>query len=131
VHWVIVGEEQVEAGIKQVLSRVKSEGVVVEGNSFLDFVDADFAIMCARAGENRMKASARRTLEKAHALYLSTVDDCDHETARARFDNWRAIDLNFRGLPIFTRQNIPILVDQICEQEGKFCAPFAVSASVR
>src|SRR2546430_7073509 len=30
VHWVIVGEEQVEDGIKQALSRVKTEGVVIE-----------------------------------------------------------------------------------------------------
>jgi len=40
--------------------------------------------------ENRMKASARRTLEKSDAIYLSTVDDGDGETARARFDEWRA-----------------------------------------
>src|SRR5947199_4610539 len=72
VHWVIAGEEQVEAGIKEALSRVKAAGVIVEGNSFLDFIKADFAIVCARAGENRMKSSARRTLAKADALYLST-----------------------------------------------------------
>ena len=59
VHWVIVGEDQVEAGINEALSRVKSAGVVVEGNSFLDYVEADFAIMCARAGENKLKTSAR------------------------------------------------------------------------
>src|SRR6266852_9384983 len=34
VHWVIVGEDQVEDGIKQALSRVTAAGVVVEGNSF-------------------------------------------------------------------------------------------------
>src|SRR6266567_5622201 len=49
VHWVIVGEDQVEDGIKLALSRVKAEGVVVEGNSFLDYVNADFSIICARA----------------------------------------------------------------------------------
>src|ERR1700674_1812430 len=81
VHWVIVGEDQVEDGIKEALSRVKTEGVVVEGNSFLDYVAADFAIMCARAGENKMKSSARRTLERADAVYLSTIDDDDDETA--------------------------------------------------
>src|SRR5437879_2657038 len=74
VHWVIAGEDQVEDGIKQALSRVKAHGVVVEGNSFLDYITADFSIICARAGENRMKASARRTLERADALYLSTID---------------------------------------------------------
>ena len=69
VHWVIVGEDQVEDGIKQALSQVAAPGVVVEGNSFLDYVNADFSIMCARAGANKLKASARRTLEKADALY--------------------------------------------------------------
>src|SRR6185295_13805844 len=89
VHWVIAGEDQVAAGIKEALTRVKSSGVVVEGNSFLDFVEADFAIMCARAGENKLKTSARRTLEKADALYLSTIDDCDGAMARRRFEEWR------------------------------------------
>ena len=116
VHWVIAGEDQVEDGIKQALSRVKSAGVVVEGNSFLDFVAADFAIMCARAGENRMKTSARRTLAKADAIYLSSVDDSDGATAHAQFAAWRAglktgMDLN--GLPVFTREDIPELVLKI------------------
>ncbi len=110
VHWVIAGEDQVEAGIKQALSRVESAGVIVEGNSFLDFVEADFAIMCARAGENRLKTSARRTLAKADAIYLSTVDDCDAGAARARFDKWRkglSIDIGQNGMPVFTKENIP------------------------
>jgi len=115
VHWVIVNEDQVEQGIKQALSRVKSVGVIVEGNSFLDFVDADFAIMCARAGENKMKSSARRTLDKADAFYLSTIDDCDAET-RSRFEAWRqglSIDLNLNGLPILTRADIPQVIELI------------------
>src|SRR6266576_7127125 len=77
VHWVIAGEEQVEDGIRQALARVQSVGVIVEGNSFLDFIAADFAITCTRAGENRMKTSARRTLAKADAVYLSRIDDSD------------------------------------------------------
>lgn len=116
VHWVIVGEDQVESGIGQALSLVESAGVVVEGNSFLDFVDADFAIMCARAGENKMKTSARRTLGKADALYLSTIDGCDAITAQQRFDEWRAglsIDLKVDGLPVFTHEDIPRLIEHI------------------
>lgn len=120
VHWVIVGEDQVEAGITQALSRVRSEGVVVEGNSFLDYVDPDLAIMCARAGENKLKASARRMLEKADMLYLSTIDDCDAAAARAQFDGWRtglSIDLNF-DLPVFTRGDISRLVERLHERQG-------------
>jgi molybdopterin-guanine dinucleotide biosynthesis protein len=134
VHWVIAGEDQVEDGIRQALSRVQSAGVIVEGNSFLDFVEADFAITCARAGENRMKTSARRTLAKADAIYLSTIDDCDAVTARARFDEWRrglSVDLNSNGLPVFTREDIPQLIERIQENAAGLCAASAFSASLR
>src|SRR3954464_6809290 len=90
VHWVIVGEDQVEEGITRALERVKSAGVIVEGNSFLDYLKADFAIICARAGENKLKTSARRTLARADALYLSTLEGCDRDDAIARFEKWRA-----------------------------------------
>ena len=134
VHWVIVGEDQVEAGIKRALSRVTASGVIVEGNSFLDYVTADFALMCARAGENKTKASARRTLERADALYLSTVDDCDRETALAQFESWRAgiaIDLNLDGLTVYTREDIPRLVGEILTRAESLCADSALSASLQ
>ena len=116
VHWVIVGEDQVEAGIKQALARVKSVGVIVEGNSFLDYIEADFAIMCARAGENKTKSSSKRTLEKADALYLSTIDESDREAAIERFGQWQdglSSKLNSGGLPMYVRDDIPKLVDLI------------------
>jgi molybdopterin-guanine dinucleotide biosynthesis protein len=116
VHWVIVNEEQVEQGISEALSRVKSHGVIVEGNSFLEHVETDFAIMCARAGENKMKGSARRTLSKVDALYLSTVDNCEREGAIEKFENWRkglAVDLNVAFLPTLTREDIPKLIEMI------------------
>jgi molybdopterin-guanine dinucleotide biosynthesis protein len=116
VHWAIVSEDQVEQGITRALSRVKSAGVIVEGNSFLDYVKADFAISCARAGENKMKTSARRTLAKADALYLSTIDDCDRERAIQRFQNWRAglaVDLNTYELPVFAAADLSQLIAEI------------------
>ena len=119
VHWVIAGEDQVEDGVRQALSRVQSTGVLVEGNSFLDYIAADYAIMCARAGENKLKASARRTLARADALYLSTIDDCDAGTARVRFDQWRAglsIDIDLDGMPLFTKKDIPGMIQRI--QDG-------------
>jgi molybdopterin-guanine dinucleotide biosynthesis protein len=116
VHWVIVSEDQVEQGIKQALSRVQSAGVVVEGNSFLDFVEADLAVICARAGENKLKTSARRTMEKADVLYLSTIDDSDRAAAIAQFEEWRASltsDLNLSDMPILTKSEIEELVERI------------------
>lgn len=123
VHWVIVGEDQVERGINEALSRVKSEGVLVEGNSFLEFIDPDYAIICARAGENKLKSSARRTLLNADALYLSAIDEADRDTAIERFEKWRAslsIDLDVAGLSIFTREEIPALIQSICELGDSF-----------
>ena len=116
VHWAIVGEDQVEEGIKRALTRVEAEAVLVEGNSFLEFIKADFSITCARAGENKLKSSARRTLGKADALYLSTIDDCDGLTARARFAEWRAslpVDLDVDGLLTFTRDDLAGLLNHI------------------
>jgi len=115
VHWVIVGEDQVERGINEALARVQSAGVIVEGNSFLDYIDANFAVTCARAGENKLKTSARRTLAKADALYLSTIDDADRVEAVERFEKWRgalAVDLMV-DVPIFTRGDLLSLVDTI------------------
>lgn len=124
VHWVIVNDDQVEAGIAEALSRVKSPGVIVEGNSFLDYVAADLAIMCARAGENKLKTSARRTLAKADALYLSTIDDSDRETAIQRFEEWRAnlpIELDITRLPIFSRQDMASLIRYVQTRDPDIC----------
>lgn len=118
VHWVIVDENKVEQGINEALARVESVGVIVEGNSFLEFIKPDFAITCARAGENKLKTSARRTLSRADALYLSTIDQVNRETAVERFEKWRAsltIDVEVADLPIFTRDEIPKLIQSIYE----------------
>src|SRR5436190_2916360 len=118
VHWVIVGEDQVESGINEALARVKSAGVIVEGNSFLEYIEADFAITCARAGENKLKSSARRTLAKADALYLSTIDDGDRETTIERFEQWRrelTIELSTDGITIWTRHDLARLTKSLHE----------------
>ena len=116
VHWVIVGEDQVEAGIKEALSRVRAPAVIVEGNSFLDYVETDLAIICARAGENKLKTSARRTLAKADAIYLSTLEPCSPREAVARFNRWRwglTVDLPTEGLQTFSRAQLPQLIERI------------------
>ena len=38
VHWVIIKDDQVERGISEALARVETDGVIVEGNSFLEYV---------------------------------------------------------------------------------------------
>jgi hypothetical protein len=71
VHWVIATDEQVEAGINEALSRVKAEGVLVEGNSFSEFVKPDFFVLVADSESLKIKPTARRALSRVDAVYLS------------------------------------------------------------
>src|ERR1043166_9500630 len=106
VHWVIVKDDQVERGIKEALSRVEADGVIVEGNSFLEYVTADLAIMCARSEGGKIKPSARRALIKSDFLYRTTLGAADRD-AKIQLEEFRAglpIDLDLEVLPIITHE---------------------------
>ena len=75
VHWLIATDDQIEPGIREALSRVKAEGVFVEGNSFAQFVDVDLFVMVRRADEAKIKKSAKQVLERADVIYVSDVDE--------------------------------------------------------
>jgi hypothetical protein len=116
VHWVIATDGQVEQGIKQALERVRAPGLLIEGNSFLKYIDVDFTVMAARAGGGKIKASARRALKRADALYL--FDDGTDEGARERFAFWceTAIDDSLIAhLPVYTRAELSGLVARLSE----------------
>ena len=115
VHWVIVKDGQVEQGINEALSRVEAAGVIVEGNSFLEYVTADLAIMCARAEGGKIKPSARRVLASTDFLYLSTLG-ATSVTAKRQFEEFSAaltIGLDLDGLPIVTGEDVPLLLSRI------------------
>jgi molybdopterin-guanine dinucleotide biosynthesis protein len=127
VHWVIVKDDQVEQGIKNALARVETDGVLIEGNSFLDYVTPDLSVMCVRSDGGKVKPSARRALPKSDFLYLSSLD-ADGFTARSQFNDWQlslTIDLNFDGLPIFTREDIPRLMSLVHQREELGRSPLA------
>lgn len=108
VHWVIATDDQVEPGISRALGRVEAEGVIVEGNSFLEYVSPDIAVMCARAEGGKLKGSARAALPRTDYLYLSSLDT-DGDLARSRFSEWLQqvpLDLDIDHIPILTRENI-------------------------
>lgn len=114
VHWSIVTDNQVEQGIREALERVRSPGVVVEGTSFVDYVDIDLMLMCARAGVGKIKPSARRMMKKAAALYL--FDEDEVEPARDKFNSWleesgeaALVD----NLTVYTRAELPRLIEQV------------------
>ncbi len=112
VHWVIVTDRQVEQGVRLALERVAAPGVLIEGNSFLEFVDVDFAVMVARASGGKIKASARRALPKSSALYLSDGGGAA-AAAREGLASWR--DEPFYrdllgGLPVYDGATLPNLI---------------------
>ena len=140
VHWLIVTDRQVERGIKAALARVKSPGVLIEGTSFVQFVAVDLMLLAARAdgGADKLKPSARRALAKTDALYLFEEGDAsparngalfaEHEVfdeggaaqVRARVAEWRAthvfagsVETVLRGLPVYTRADLPRLVERV------------------
>jgi len=115
VHWVIVDDHQVEQGVNEALSRVESRGVIIEGNSFLEYIDSDFAIMCARAEGGTIKSSARATISKCNALFLSSLNN-GNEDPRRQFAEWQAraiAAINLDHLPVFTAADLPDLVQRI------------------
>ena len=91
--------------------------LLIEGNSFLKFVDVDFAVMVARTGDGQIKPSARRALKVCSALYLFD-ESGDANAARERFTmrtqsaDDRAI---LAALPIYTRAELPSLIARIQE----------------
>ena len=110
VHWVIVTDAQVEKGIGQTLELVRSEGVVIEGNSFTQFVDLDYFIIVARGDDFKIKSSARKALCKVSAFYLSDTADPDV------FKN-RLTKLGFaeaKMAPIYTPATLPELIAEAC-----------------
>lgn len=114
VHWVIVTDAQVEQGIRLALERVRAPGVLIEGNSFLKFVEVDFAVMVARGDGDKLKPSARRALKVCSALYLS--GDADSTTASeqftARLQDTAEQDI-LAALPLYTRAELPSLIARV------------------
>jgi molybdopterin-guanine dinucleotide biosynthesis protein len=119
VHWVIVKDDQVQSGITEALSLVEADGVIVEGNSFLEYISADLAIMCARSEGGKIKPSARRALSKIDFLYLSTLE-ATAANARRQFDQFCAgldLPIDLAQLATITHDDLPSVLSQI--QEAK------------
>ncbi len=126
VHWVVATDKGVERGIKTALERVSAKGVLVEGTSFVQFVEVDLMLMAARAaGTEKVKPSARRALSKTDALYLFD-EERDARVARAQFDAWSACCFDeklMHALPVYTRDDLPRLVERVREiQSGAAAA---------
>ena len=119
VHWVIVKDGQVAQGINEALDRVEAEGVIVEGNSFLEYVKADLAIMCVRSEGGTIKSSARRALAHSDLLYLSFMDatPADAKQQFARFSAGLNVPLDLHSLPIINDEDLKSFLARIHRKE--------------
>ena len=117
VHWIIATDSQVEQGINNALTRVQAERVIIEGNSFTQFVDVDYLVMVASSTDLKVKASAKRALTKASALYLS--DDSDQTDLALKSLNVWAEKSGFKNLldelPVYTKRSFHLLLKDVRE----------------
>ncbi|MDT4953188.1 MAG: hypothetical protein QOJ02_1326 [Acidobacteriota bacterium] len=113
VHWVIVTDDQVERGIGLALERVNAPGVLIEGNSFLRFIDVDFAVLVTSGAHSRIKGSVRWAFQKASAAYLIEQGDTNpRESVELLNTRFGRSGLN-RSLPAYAPGDLPILVERI------------------
>ena len=106
VHWVIATDEQVSDGIQNAVDRVQASGVIIEGNSFTEYVRPDFFVMVARADDLKSKASAKRALSFVSAYYFSgeLTPDAEKELEPALQPLDPARGRN--SVPLFTRRTL-------------------------
>ncbi len=125
VHWVVVTDKQVEGGIEQALARVEAPCVLIEGNSFLRYIEADFTLMATRCEGGQIKPTARRALQKTSALYLFEDEASAKDVSpQEQFDAWRKtfVDDHLIGhLPVYTRDDLP----QLCAHLRTLQKPLA------
>jgi len=134
VHWVVATDRQVESGIRAALRRVSAPAVLIEGNSFLDFVAADFVIMVAPSGGSKIKPTARRALAKTSALYLFGDEELPEAARREAFFNLsREAGLGslIDGIPLYTRESFDQLVSRIKAVEAREAVPLDGAVTAR
>jgi len=105
VHWLIATDNQIDQGIREALSRVRSEGVFVEGNSFSQFVETDYFVMVKSAGSDSIKKSAKAIVSNVEAVYLS-------EFGSTASDNDKPENL-INDRPPFTHITLPSLILEV------------------
>lgn len=135
VHWVVVTDRQVERGIELALERVNAPGVLIEGNSFLRFIDVDFAILVTGGIETKIKSSARWALQKASAVYRFDQTPEGTEATSAK-ESLELLNSKFgpvgpeRSLPAYAATDFHKLVERI-KQTHSHHSVVACSTRVR
>lgn len=114
VHWLIAAEDQVEKGIKQALVRVESEAVLIEGNSFTQFVDVDYLVMVANRSNLRIKSSAKRALRETSALYVwGELESQDESTLFSEWLDRAGLNAQLTDVPVYGPESFSQLVSDL------------------
>jgi hypothetical protein len=112
VHWVIGTDEQIEAGIKTALSRVKSAGVFVEGASFLKYIKADYSIMVTSPTAKDIKSSAVRVMSQMDAMVINRTEPDDaviHEMQSRLMKRGIAL----KDIPVYFERDLKVIADEV------------------
>jgi hypothetical protein len=113
VHWVIVTDNQVERGIQLALERVNAPGVLIEGNSFLRFIEVDFAVLVTSGAHSKIKGSVRWAFQKASAVYLfGHGDTSPRESVELLNIKFGQVGLKHFP-PAYASSDFPALVERI------------------
>jgi molybdopterin-guanine dinucleotide biosynthesis protein len=112
VHWLICTNEQLEAGTVEALSRVRSQGVFIEGTSFLKFVPAAFSLMVVDPSRNEIKSSALRVANHIDAFFVNSPEPEEKISAIIR-NKFAERNVKLGDVPIYCAQNFDELVKRI------------------
>jgi molybdopterin-guanine dinucleotide biosynthesis protein len=104
VHWLIVTDNQLERGINQILQRVKAPAVLIEGNSFTRFVKPDYFLMVKRRDSEKIKTTARQSLQFADAIYESDI------ASGRPLNHDRSLTRQRIGAPVYSRADYEALL---------------------
>jgi hypothetical protein len=108
VHWVIADDDQIAAGTTEAVARVRTAGVLVEGNSFTESVRPDYFVMVLRPDSAKIKRSAKRALMHTSSLYLSSAA----EAGNAICEKLRS-EFQLDGIPLFTSDNLTEMLQDL------------------
>jgi molybdopterin-guanine dinucleotide biosynthesis protein len=114
VHWVIVTNEQVKRGTELALERVRAPGVLIEGNSFLQFIDVDFVVLVTGDADTKVKSSTRWAFQKASAVCVfdHTNQTTPSQAVELLNSKFGPVGLK-RSLPAYGVSDFPKLVERI------------------
>jgi hypothetical protein len=117
VHWVIATDSQVEDGIKNTLGRVQARAVFIEGNSFTKYIEADHFIIVARSDDLKIKSTARSSLGRVSAFYLSNeASDRDRELLKEFLAKVIPEAPAVKSSPVFTRSDLSELIESLARK---------------